>query len=196
MAIFGLNPCWAACFQNVVQSGGTVPSGGSWTFTTVAQPATATGLTIFAQDALPANPNWDDTSAVQVGVRFSSTVAGTVTGIRFYKGLQNTGAHQGYLWSSTGSLLATVAFSGETASGWQSATFNTPVAIQPGVEYRASYHSTTGRYAVTLGGLSSPVTNGPLSTPASGAVYVYGTSYPASTSNHNFWVDVYFVPAG
>ena len=187
---------WSSSYTATVTIGGTVPSGGSWTFTTVAQPATATGLTIFAQDALPANPNWDDTSAVQVGVRFSSTVAGTVTGIRFYKGLQNTGAHQGYLWSSTGSLLATVAFSGETASGWQSATFNTPVAIQPGVEYRASYHSTTGRYAVTLGGLSSPVTNGPLSTPASGAVYVYGTSYPASTSNHNFWVDVYFVPAG
>ena len=44
--------------------------------------------------------------------------------------------------------------------------------------------------------MRAAVTNGPLSTPASGAVYVYGTSYPASTSNHNFWVDVYFVPAG
>ena len=55
---------------------------------------------------VPVHPGWDDTSAVQVGVRFSSAVAGSVTGIRFYKGTQNGGTHQGYLWSSTGSLPA------------------------------------------------------------------------------------------
>ncbi len=45
-------------------------------------------------------------------------------GIRFYKGVANTGTHMGALWSSTGAKLANVTFSGETASGWQQANFS------------------------------------------------------------------------
>ena len=37
----------------------------------------------------------NDHSAVELGVRFSSDVGGTITGIRFYKGPQNTGVHTG-----------------------------------------------------------------------------------------------------
>ena len=186
---------WSTAYTATVSIAGATPAGGSWTFTTAAEPPTVTASTIFAMNAVPANAAWSDTSAVQVGVRFSSSVAGTVTGIRFYKGTANTGTHQGYLWTSTGTLLATVTFSRESASGWQSATFDTPVTIQPGVEYRASYHSTVGRYAVDLGGLHNAVSSPPLSTPATGGVYLYGTAYPANPSPHNYWVDVFFVPA-
>ncbi len=35
-----------------------------------------------------------------MGVKFTSTVKGTVTGIRFYKAAANTGTHVGSLWSS------------------------------------------------------------------------------------------------
>ncbi|GAB3041715.1 hypothetical protein GCM10027052_24430 [Parafrigoribacterium mesophilum] len=186
---------WSTQYTATVSIAGTTLSGGSWSFTTAAEPPTVSAQTIFSAGAVPANPAWDDPNAVQVGVRFSSSSAGTITGIRFYKGTQNTGTHQGYLWSSTGSLLATVTFTGETASGWQSATFSTPVQIQPGVEYRASYHSSVGWYAVTAGGLASPVVNGALSTPANGGVYLYGTAYPSNVVSHNYWVDVFFVPA-
>jgi hypothetical protein len=190
------NPlAWSTKYTATVTIGGVTPAGGTWTFTTAAEPPTVSASTIFAINAVPANTAWNDPSAVQVGVRFSTSVAGTVTGIRFYKGTQNTGTHVGYLWSSTGALLATVTFSGESASGWQSATFATPVSIQPGVEYRASYHSTVGWYAVDLNGLTNPVSNPPLSTPANGGVYLYGTAYPANPSPHNYWVDVFFVPS-
>ncbi len=187
---------WAASHTATVTIAGATPGGGSWSFTTVTEPPSVDALTIFAANGVPDTPSWNDTDAVQVGVRFSSSVAGSITGIRFYKGTQNSGTHTGYLWSSTGTLLATVNFTAETASGWQSATFNQPVTIQPGVEYRASYHSTVGRYAVNLNALANPVTNGPLSTPAKGGIYLYGTDFPANLSSHNYWVDVFFVPAG
>ena len=52
-------------------------------------------------------------------MKFRSDVAGQVTGVRFYKGSGNTGTHIGNLWSSTGTLLASATFTGESASGWQ-----------------------------------------------------------------------------
>src|SRR3712207_8177133 len=52
-------------------------------------------------------------------VRFTASRPGHVTGIRFYKGKGNTGAHTGGLWTASGKRLATVKFTGETSSGWQ-----------------------------------------------------------------------------
>ena len=39
-------------------------------------------------------------------MKFRSDVAGTITGIRFYKGAANTGSYIGLLYSSSGTLLA------------------------------------------------------------------------------------------
>ena len=57
--------------------------------------------------ATPANPAWQDGTPVQLGVRFTASVAGSITGIRFYKGAGDTGTHTAYLWSATGTQLAT-----------------------------------------------------------------------------------------
>ena len=88
-------------------------------------------LTLFSGSATPDIVNVTDASAVELGVRFQTSVAGTVSGIRFYKSSQDTGTHTGELWSSTGTLLATATFTNETASGWQSVTFSNPVALTP-----------------------------------------------------------------
>ena len=66
-------------------------------------------------------------AAVELGVKFRADRAGTATGVRFYKAAANTGTHTGSLWSATGTRLAQVTFTNETASGWQAATFSTPV---------------------------------------------------------------------
>jgi hypothetical protein len=142
---------------------------------------------------VPANTAWPDGNAVQLGVRFTSSKAGSVTGIRFYKGAGDTGTHTASLWSATGTLLATANYTAETASGWQDVYFTTPVAIQAGVEYRASYHTTWSSYAVDPGTLANPVTNGALSTLASGGAYSYSTGFPAQTVSSNYWVDIHFV---
>src|SRR5204862_734471 len=85
-----------------------------------------------------------------------------VSGLRFYKYAQNTGTHIGSLWTRTGVLLGTVTFTAETASGWQQADFQSPVAVSANTTYVVSYHTNTGSYAVTNSGLASPVDNAPL----------------------------------
>ncbi|MFF1879639.1 DUF4082 domain-containing protein [Leifsonia sp. NPDC058230] len=185
---------WSTAITASVTAPGATITGGSWSFTTTAAPPTVDVDSIFAANAVPDVPGWGDSNEIQVGVRFTTSVAGTITGIRFYKGVENTGVHQGYLWSATGQQLAAVTFANETASGWQTATFSQPIAIVPGVEYRASYHSNVGWYSVTSGGLANVVTNGPLSTFAPGGVYQYGGDFPSNPTTTNFWIDVAFKP--
>jgi hypothetical protein len=139
---------------------------------------------------------FNDPTPVELGVRFQSEVAGFVTGVRFYKGLQNTGAHVGNLWSSDGTLLASATFTGETASGWQTAAFTNPVPIEPNVIYIVSYHC-NGFYSADPDYFASDHTNGPLLAPAVGGngVYAYGTgsSFPSATFGAtNYWVDLIF----
>jgi hypothetical protein len=144
----------------------------------------------------------NDSNAVELGVRLRSSVDGLITGVRFYKGANNTGIHTGTLWSSTGTLLATVTFTGETASGWQQMNFSTPVAITANTTYVVSYHTDTGNYAVNGAYFATVgVDNMPLSALASGVdgpngVYVYGGSaFPTHSYNaSNYWVDVVFTP--
>ena len=78
-------------------------------------------------------------------------MAGTITGVRFYKGPQNTGTHTGDLWSATGTLLATATFTGESTAGWQQVSFATPVAITASTTYVASYHTNVGHYSLDRG---------------------------------------------
>jgi hypothetical protein len=148
--------------------------------------------TLFDTQA-PTNPSQNDANAVELGVNYRASTAGTVTGVRFYKGATNTGTHVGSLWSGSGVRLASATFTGETASGWQSVTFPTPVAVTAGTTYTASYHAPVGRYAGTPGFFSGAgLTEGPLT--ATGSTYRYGASaFPTSTyGGNNYWVDVTF----
>lgn len=187
---------WATEYRAAVVAGDPLVALLSWTFTTAQEPIVVVASSILPPDAVPLNEAWDDTAAVQVGVRFSASTPGTVTAIRFYKGAANTGAHTCYLWSPDGVLLASIALENETGVGWQLATLSEPVLLQAGLEYRATVHSTTGRYAVDLNGLAQPTSSGPLSTPAQGSTYRYGIEYPEATSSHNYWVDVLFQAQG
>src|SRR4051812_34627082 len=88
-----------------------------------------------------------DHGAIELGVKLKSTVAGEVTGIRFYKASGNTGTHVGHLWTASGAPLASVTFTQESATGWQTARFSQPVAIEPNTVYVASYFAPVGQYA-------------------------------------------------
>jgi hypothetical protein len=159
--------------------------------------SSGTTQSIWSATEKPIRTTDPKTRAVTLGLRFRSSVSGTVTGVRFYKGTQNTGTHTGRLWSRTGALLASVNFSGETASGWQQANFATPVPISANTEYVISYRAPRGRYASDPGYFSSPLVRNSLT--AINSVYTYGTStaFPTSTwQNVNYWVDVVFQPSG
>ena len=161
----------------------------------------STAVTIWPSTAVPERVDEGPDSAVELGVKFKSDVAGTITGIRFYKADANIGVHVGNLWTSDGVLLATVNFINETVSGWQQALFATPVTIASNTVYVASYHASSGHYSVDeLYFLGKGMDNPPLHALADGVsggngVYAYGMSsaFPDQTWNTaNYWVDVVF----
>ena len=169
----------------------------TWTFTTANGPSCP--CTIWPSSATPVNKVEQDPNAVELGVKFRSDVDGFVTGVRFWKGTQNTGTHVGSLWTTSGQRLANATFSNETSTGWQEVTFGSPVAITANTTYVASYHTTSGYYAGDNNFFTSGVDNPPLhalanSTSANG-VYAYGSTptFPSNTWNaSNYWVDVAF----
>jgi len=144
--------------------------------------------------------DFGDGRALELGVKFQSSVAGVITGIKFYKQAANTGTHVGNLWTVTGTNLGTVDFTGESASGWQTMSFATPLHINAATTYIASvfmpsgYLTSTTNYFLTNG-----VTNAPLSSPVSAAgdpngVYKYTatTAFPNAGGSRNYWVDIVF----
>jgi hypothetical protein len=174
-------------------SGTAMSSPFSWSFTTAA--ASQCPCSVWQNAAPSGAVDAADTSPVNLGVQFRAASSGFVAGVRFYKEVDNTGSHIGALWSSTGSLLASGTFSGESASGWQELDFSSPVAITANTTYVVSYHTDAGHYALTSNGLASAVTNGPLTALASGGVYAYGSAnaFPSNTFNaSNYWVDVVY----
>ncbi len=170
----------------------------SWSFTTA---NAIVGANIWDASTVPTQSSASDGAGIEVGVKFQSDVAGTITGLRFYKGAGNTGTHTGHLWTSTGQLLGTVTFSSESASGWQQANFATPVTIAANTTYVASYFAPVGQYAADNSYFSAGVNSGPLHALSSASaggngVYVYGGGFPTSSFNAtNYWVDVVFSSA-
>jgi hypothetical protein len=153
---------------------------------------------------VPSTPDSGDGSPIEVGVKFRADYNGYITGIRFYKSASNTGTHVGNLWSSSGALLATATFSGESSSGWQQVNFSSPVAISANTTYIASYFAPAGHYSVTAAyfattGMDMPpihlLQNG---VDGSNGVYAYSSfsTFPANSfSSSNYWVDVVYMPA-
>ncbi len=171
----------------------------SWTFTT-ASTASPCPCSVWAASATPATASTNDSSAVELGVKFRASQAGYVTALRFYKGSGNTGTHVGSIWSATGTKLGSVTFTGESATGWQQATLATPVPVAANTTYVASYYAPVGRYSSNANYFNnSATTNGPLTalrngTDGGNGVYKYGaTGFPSSTfQSTNYWVDVVF----
>ncbi|MFT3877012.1 MAG: DUF4082 domain-containing protein [Propioniciclava sp.] len=153
------------------------------------------GRGLWSLDDVPAVAASTDTDYVQVGTRLKVTQDGTIPGMRFYKGEGNTGTHVGNLWSIDGRLLASGTFTGETASGWQTLAFSTPVTVSAGTELVVSYVAPRGHYAFTSKGLEFPVSAGPVQSLERGGTYVYGAGFPSATSAHAYWTDIVFTPA-
>ena len=193
-----LNTAYTASVQTSDLWGNAMTAPTTWSFTTSATPPAVTcPCTLWPGSTVPSTVDeTGDANSLELGVRFQSAVDGWVTGVTFYKGAGNTGTHSGNLWSSTGALLATGTFSGESATGWQTLTFDTPVAITAGTTYVASYHAPNGNYSVDGGYFGGAHQSYPLTAPADGSggsngLYAYGTTsaFPTgSAGSANYWV--------
>jgi hypothetical protein len=160
-------------------------------------------VTLWPGTTVPGLVDGGPDSSVELGVKFRSDVSGSITGIRFYKASTNTGTHVANLWTSTGTLLATATFTGETASGWQQVLFSSPITITANTVYVASYHANNGHYSADLNFFATTgVDRPPLHALANGVsgsngVYAYGSTSLFPTQTYfatNYWVDVIFQP--
>ncbi|WP_143591463.1 DUF4082 domain-containing protein [Thermoactinospora rubra] len=156
--------------------------------------------TLFGSGEKPETASAATSLPHELGVKFRAAVNGWITGVRFYKGANNTGTHTGSLWDASGNRLATATFTGETATGWQTVSFPVPVPVTAGTTYVASYYAPNGGFAADNNwfqarALSRPPLTG-LKDGADGpnGVYRYGSSgFPAPTyQGANYWVDPVF----
>lgn len=137
---------------------------------------------------------------VELGVKFTSSQNMNITGVRVYR--VSPGTVIGHLWDGAGGApLATGTFSGSDTHSWQDLVFDSPVPIQAGHTYVASYHVTDAQYALQYDFFaSSGYTVGPitaLSSPDSSGngVYCYDNDptncavFPVNTYRDiNYWV--------
>lgn len=148
------------------------------------------------------NVNLAKFGGVELGLSFQSSVPGTITGLDFYKGTNETGTNVGNLWDATGQInLGTVTFTNETASGWQTANFATPIVIQPNTTYIISYHANADyaqspifKTALTVGSLTAPTTNGAYEYGKGGFVKPPATWMSGFNATWNYSVDPIFTP--
>jgi hypothetical protein len=154
--------------------------------------ASAAGQTLFTTQT-PLVGNDTDGFAEELGMKFTSTVAGQITAIRYWKASSETGTHIGRIWSSTGQLLASATFTNETASGWQQQALTTPLSIAANTQYVVSVNSTF--FVISQSGLASQVVNGNLrSVVGSNGVWGNAGLFPTTTwENSNYFRDVVFI---
>lgn len=186
---------YTATLSGTDTQGNAVSSGRTWSFRTAKPPATpgVCPCSLFDEDTVPTLLQDADTVPVTLGVRFSPDVTGSVTGVRFYKGVNNTGTHTGSLWTAGGTLLAQGTFSDESTSGWQTLTFAQPVAVSKDTQYVASYRTEVGRYSATPNAFAAAnLSRPPLTVTSTAGAYTYGAGFPGSTSATSYLVDVVF----
>jgi len=129
-------------------------------------------------------------------MKFRLARSGQITAIRYYKALSDSGTHTGRIWSATGTQLAAVTFSGESASGWQQQALPAPLSVQANTTYLVSVN-VGGYFPFTDFGLATSIVNGDISSVADNNNGVFGSpfAFPSSSyHNSNYFRDIVFVP--
>ena len=160
--------------------------------------STACPCSLFGVTA-PTRVDAGDGSDVELGVRFTPSVSGWVTGVRFYKSLATRGCTRVPCGPSPGLDWPSGTFTNETATGWQTLQFAGPVAVTAGTSYIASYFAPNGHYAADSNfyagadHVAAPLTAPRSSDTSPNGVYNLGAGFPArSYQATNYGVDVLF----
>ncbi len=190
-------------YQVIATGGGLISAASNVVTATTPSAASAPTTTDSLWSGLSTPPeNAYAWGSYELGLQFSSTSGGVVTGVRFYKQTWMRGPNVGTLWSSTGQVLASASFTGESSFGWQQVTFSNPVTIQPNTTYVVSFSTSSSYFGITTGYFNGQtVSNGPLQAPSNGVlgsngVYQLAGTFPSiGSGGMNFWVDVNFSPS-
>jgi len=171
------------------------------------QPPTSNYITIFTTQT-PNSGSYTSHmgTGITVGSKFTSSVNGFITGVRFYKVPGMNGPHKGALYlvnsPSSGTLLASGNYVAETQSGWQTLQFATPIAITAGLVYMTAMFTPDETFVGSHFYFNTAFVHSPLSFVASGgpsgyngiqeynSVLTFPTQFAGSAVN--FWLDVTF----
>ena len=185
----GTSPVYA----RAIDDSGNFNEADSCARTNTAGPYTAIG------PGRPPVADGGDGEGIEAGLRFTPATDGYVLAVRFYKSPNNTGKHVGSLWDWLGRRLATVTFTNETASGWQTAEFSPGVPVTAGDSYVVSYTAPYGHYAAEPDSWADRgLDHGPLLVAGgfdseSAGVYAAPGEFPTQTFHRtNYFVDAVF----
>jgi len=128
--------------------------------------AVAEEYTVFT-DQEPADTQAETGAQYELDMKFRTDVDGWILAVRYWRGHSETGSHTGKIWSSGRAFLASAAYVDETASGWQQAELEQPLAVTANTTYVVSYNVNYS-YVVTNQGLASSIVNGPIHSVADG----------------------------
>ena len=154
----------------------------TWSFT-VAQPDPAPGVCpcgLWTDATQPTSMTDPDTVAVELGTAFSADTDGSVTGVRFYKGPENTGTHTGLpVVDATAPASRRPRPPASRAPGGRRPPSRLRSAITAGTTYVASYLAPNGKYSATPGaGSPRRSTSPPLHTSAAPVGTSTARGYP------------------
>jgi hypothetical protein len=142
-------------------------------------------------------------NALNLGVKFQTSTAGTMTHCWFYKIAADTGTHTCTVYRVLdGSTVGTVDFADESESGWQDQAFASALNIAANEDYIVTVSHPTGNWTSNVDYFASTYTNGNLTATTAGTDYagryIYGASmaYPVNDSARNYWVDFTMSYAG
>lgn len=141
----------------------------------------------------------DDTSPVNLGMRFTVSEAGFIHAVRLWKRETDGTGQTGYLWTNTGDLLGSADFPDE-GLGWIEAPFETPIAMEASTTYVIAVHSPSGHFVRTFGAMAVEVSNPPITAIADGVdgftgTYAYGSAGIFPTNDgfaNNYFLDFRF----
>jgi hypothetical protein len=185
----------AALTSAVTSSAGLALGAQSWTFTTSDCPCSLFGTAAWTPQYAglsTANGRGAGPWSLEMGVKIQVDHPARLQAVRFSKDPTETGTHVARFWTGDGTLLGSVAFEGETSSGWQHATLATPLALTPGQTYVVSV-GINAAFGMSLYAFGSPIVSGPLSSVADGQNGVYGDAAGAfptqSWGSSNYGID-------
>jgi len=202
-ASFTLGHAFYTSFQCYLDGGSFADCGGSggdpaglWPSTFQ---ATSTDCGSFDRDGN--NFCYAHDNGVELGVRFTTSEAVDIVGVRIYR--TDSGPVTGSLWLDGTRLAGPTAFAGTATHDWQDVMFASPVPVAPGHTYVASYFAPTSSYAFeyqffTDGSTTvGPITALQAVAGSPNGVYCYGGCFPTDTfRDTNYWVTPLWVASG
>ena len=141
-----------------------------------------------------------DRASVELGTAFRVDADGEITGIRYWRASRwsPVGTRTGTLWTAGGGRVATAVFPSPSKAGWQTVSFASPVHVEAGESFVASYHAPRGQYAFTANYHGSSVSDSLAIPGVNAGRYMYSSSisFPTRTyQSSNYWVTPVFTPA-